>query len=357
MAPRRCVRWREPATPLRRRHDALLLGRAVVSLALVASAAGAQRVAPRETLQQSAPPVPSRAACVPLPTLAAPSAEQQRQAQEIAQRGQQAAILGDRAAARDQLRQASVLDPTNPDLAYQLARAEESTGSGTEAISAYCRFLALAPDAPEAADSRARLAQLMLSARQADSVRAASAFARGVQAYQNGQADRADAAFTDALTIAPDWAAAYYDRGLVRSELGRRGDAASDFQQYLRLEPGAPNSATLSSRIAGLHEAPLSPLRALALGLVIPGGGQFYAGRTFRGALTLAGAGIALACGLRQSVSTQSVERTATDPFGNPYTYTTTERVTGHPCRAPGFTAAGVIAIVSAIDAFRFAQR
>ena len=94
-----------------------------------------------------------------------------------------------------------------------------------------------------------------------------------------------------------------------------------------------------------------------SLGLVIPGGGQFYTGRTLRGALTLAGAGVALACGLRQSVSTESVQRTAIDPFGNPYTYTTTQRVADHPCRTPGFTAAGVIAIVSAIDAFRFAQR
>ena len=159
------------------------------------------------------------------------------------------------------------------------------------------------------------------------------------------------------LALAPDWAAAYYDRGVVRSALGRNADAASDFQQYLRLEPSASDRITVSTRIAELQEPPLSPTRALALGLVIPGAGQFYAGRPVRGALSLVGVGAALACGMRQRVSTESVQQTAQDPFGNPYTYTTSRRVTEHPCRTPGFTAAGVIALVSAIDAFRFAQR
>jgi hypothetical protein len=53
----------------------------------------------------------------------------------------------------------------------------------------------------------------------------------------------------------------------------------------------------------------------------------------------------------------QAVQQTAQDPFGNPYTYTVNRRVTERPCRTPGFTAAGVIAVVSAIDAFRFARR
>jgi tetratricopeptide (TPR) repeat protein len=280
-----------------------------------------------------------------------------RQAQDVAQRGQQAAILGDRVAARDQLRQAAALDPSNADLAYQLARAEESTGRDAEATTAYCRFIALAPDAPEAAEARARLAQLILGARQADSLRAAATFASAVTAYQNGQLDSANAAFTTALSLAPDWAAAYYDRGVVRRILGRRADAASDFQQYLRLEPGASNHEAVAARVAELQEQPLSPARALTLGLVIPGAGQFYAGRPVRGALTLIGTGVALACGLSQRESTEAVQQTALDPFGNPYTYTVNRRVTDRPCRTPGFTAAGVIALVSAVDAFRFARR
>ncbi len=332
------------------------LVRAVLALAIVSGTAAAQRAAPRETLLQGAP-IATRAACVPQPTSPIPSAEQQRRARDLAQRGQQSAILGERAAARDQLRQAAALDPTNADLAYQLARAEESAGSEIEAVRAYCRFIALAPDAPEATESRARLAQLMLSTRHTDSLRAASSFAHGVAAYERGQSDSADAAFTAALALAPDWGIAYYDRGVVRDHMGRRADAASDFRQYLRLEPSAASRDQLAARIADLQQAPLSPGKALALGLVVPGAGQFYTGRPIRGALTLLGTGVALACGMNERVSTQSVQQTATDPFGNPYTYTTTRRVADHPCRAPGFTAAGVMALVSAIDAWRYARR
>jgi tetratricopeptide (TPR) repeat protein len=332
------------------------LTRAVLSTLLIAGTASAQRAAPTEPLLRSAPPVVTRSACSALPAAAAPTADRRRQALDLAQRGQQAAILGDRTGARDLLRRAAALDPANGDLAYQLARAEESAGTDAEAARAYCRFITLAPDAPEGADARTRLAQLMVSSRHADSTHAAAAFARGLAAYQRGQLDSADVAFTAALALSPDWPSAYYDRAVVRTALGRRNEAASDFQQYLRLEPDATNRTRLSSRIASLQDAPLSPARALAIGLVIPGGGQFYTGRNLRGALTLLGTGAALACGMRQSTSTEEVQQSATDPFGNPYTYTTTRRVTDRPCRTPGFTAAGLIAIVSAIDAYRFAH-
>lgn len=333
-----------------------VLHRVACFLVMMPCVAGAQRTAAREPLQRSAPPVPTRAACTPLASPVTPTPDRQREAQDLAQRGQQSAILGDRRAARDQFRQAAALDQTNADLAYQLARAEESTGDEANAARAYCRFIALAPDAPEAAESRARLAQLMLSSRHADSARAATTFARAIAAYDGGRLDSADAAFTVALTLAPDWAAAFYDRALVRSALGQTTEAAEDFQQYLRLEPSAADRAAVTSRIGELQESPRSPARALALGLVIPGGGQFYTGRPVRGALSLLGVGVALACGMSQHASTEVVQQTAQDPFGNPYTYTTSRRVTERPCRTPGFSAAGLIALVSAIDAFRFAQ-
>lgn len=333
------------------------LGWALLTSIVMSGAAVAQRTAPRQPLRQGAPPVAARTTCAAESTPPAPTADQQRRARDLAQRGQQSAILGDRAAARDLLRQAASLDPTNADLAYQLARAEESAGGDADAARSYCRFIALSPESPEATESRARLSQLALSTRHADSLRAASAFARGVAAYEQGHPDSADAAFTTALVAAPEWAVAYYDRGVVRDEMGRRADAASDFQQYLRLEPDASSRAQVAKRITILEEPPLSPGKALALGLVVPGAGQFYTGRTMRGALTLIGTGAAVACGMSERITNQSVQQTATDPFGNPYTYTTTQRVSDHPCRAPGFAAAGVVALVSAIDAYMYARR
>ncbi|MEO6529224.1 MAG: tetratricopeptide repeat protein, partial [Gemmatimonadaceae bacterium] len=83
---------------------------------------------------------------------------QRRTARDLAQRAQQSAILGDRTAARDQMTQAAALDPSNPDLAYQLARAQESAGAPDDAATEFCRFLALAPNAPEAAEARERVA-------------------------------------------------------------------------------------------------------------------------------------------------------------------------------------------------------
>lgn len=331
--------------------------RAARLLVLAPCVASAQRAVPHEPLLQGAPPIAARPACAPLVTSPTPTAEQRRQARDLVQRGQQSAILGDRIAARDQLRQAVALDPSNADFAYQLARAEESAGDDAGAARAYCRSISLAPDAPDAADSRTRLAQLTLVTRQADSAQAASVFRRAVVLYQRGQLDSAHNAFSAALARAPDWPAALYDRAVVRSALGQRDGATADFQQYLRVEPSAPNRAAVVTRIAELRDAPLSPSRALVLGLVIPGAGQFYAGRPVRGALSLVGAGLALACGMSQRASIQSVQQTATDPFGNPYSYTTSRRVTERPCRTPGFTAAGVIALVSAIDAYRFVQR
>ena len=260
----------------------------IAAIALGAPLAGAQSGTPPDTVRRGQQAV--AAGCTPIQTPRPPTAAQRRQARDLAQRGQQAAILGDRVVARDQLRLAARLDPTDPDLAYQLARAEESTGARTEAAKEYCRFLALAPDAPDAADARARVADLV-----------------GPPSVQRS-------------AVVPE-------------------------------APAAPSS------VAVARPEPKSPAQALSLGLVIPGAGQFYAGRPVRGLLTLAGVGAAVACGMRQTTADKSFQETALDPFGNPYTYTVTRQVTERPCLAPGIAAAGAIAIVSAIDAFNFTRR
>ena len=265
----------------------------LAALALSAPLAVAQSTVPR------APATPSVAlppACSPVPPPRAPTAEQRRQARDLAQRGQQSAILGDRVVARDRLRLAAALDPTDADLAYQLARAEESTGATDEAAKQYCRFLALAPTAPDAAEARARVAELV-----------------------------------------------------VRQE----PRPVAKVQERSAIPPRAPTPP----RVATPARVTLSPGRALSLGLLVPGAGQFYAGRPGRGLLTMAGAGAALACGLRQTSTARTTQETALDPFGNPYTYDVTRQVDERPCLVPGIAAAGVIAIVSAIDAFSFARR
>lgn len=204
----------------------------------------------------------------------APTPEQRRAARDLAQRAQQAAILGDRAAAREQLRQAAMLDPRDPDLAYQLARANDAAGAAADAASEYCRFLSLAPDGAEAAEARERVAILAPPARATPA--------------------------------------------------------------------GVPR---------------LSPTRALSLGLLVPGAGQFYTGRPVAGVLAFGGAAAAVACAASQRTSVTSVQETALDPFGNPYTYTARRQTSSHPCLVPGLAAAGAIAVTSAIEAFNHARR
>lgn len=200
-----------------------------------------------------------------------PSVEQRRAARDLAERAQQAAILGDRAAAREQLRQATALDPRDPDLAYQLARANDAAGATADAASEYCRFLALSPDGAEAAEARERVALLAPPAR-----------------------------MTGPVSV----------------------------------------------------PARLSPTRALSLGLVIPGAGQFYTGRPVAGAVAFGAAAAGVACAMTQRTTFTTSEETATDPFGNPYTYTARHAVNARPCLLPGLAVASSIALAGAIEAY-----
>jgi tetratricopeptide (TPR) repeat protein len=275
----------------------------------------------------------------------------------MAQRAQQSAILGDRTAARDQLRQAVTLDPASPELAYQLARAQDALNANTEATSEYCRFLALAPNAPEAAEVRERLTVIARNAQPAVPERVLASFRAGVTAYEAGRYAQAVSAFGSAISLQPDWAEAYYDRALANAGRGQRELAIRDLQQYLRLRPEAEDRAAVISRIAGLRGGSLSPGAALGLGLVIPGAGQMYTGRTAFGIVTLAAAGGAAAYALRSGPVTKSFVVNPKDPFGNPLPpYTDTRTETGRPHLVAGLAAAGGIAAAAAIEAYVHAR-
>ncbi len=273
---------------------------ALMLAAIAFVAAGANAQVPRKATPARVTTTPSTRSLCPttVQVVVPPTEAQRRAARALVQRGQQAAILGDRAAEREQLRQAAILDPADSDLAYQLARAHEGAGASADAAAEYCRFLALAPNAPEADEARERIA-------------------------------------------------------ILAADVGERPTVAAT-------EPrGQPAVAAPAPRTAA--PAPvitrLSPGRALSLGLVVPGAGQFYAGRPIRGMLSLGGAGIALGYALSQERGTTSVQETALDPFGNSYTYTTTRETRSRPHLAPGLAAAGAIAVASAIDAFNYSRR
>jgi tetratricopeptide (TPR) repeat protein len=230
------------------------------------------------------------------------------------------------------------------------------SGASDDAAKEYCRFIALAPAAPEAAEAREKVASLARPALNGQAVAAEATFRAGITAYERGQMTQAEAAFDAAIKNQPTWADAYYDRALVLVQRGQRDAAIRDFEQYLRLKPEADDRVLVVARIDNLRRSTVSPANALALGIVIPGAGQFYTGRPVRGLVSLIAAGGALAFGIQQRTRTVTVQQSATDPFGNPYTFTTTQRKTDRPNLVPGVAAAGAIAVGSAIEAYLFAH-
>lgn len=249
--------------------------------------------------------------------------------------GQQAAVLGDSPAELRALRDAAVLDPTDADLAYQLARAYETAKDSPNAVAQYCRFLSLAPTAPEASDVVEKVRTLAPPRPDQVIDLTLAIFRSGVAAYQRGQFATADSAFTRSIEADAEWADAYYNRARVRVARGNPEAARADFAQYLALDPEATDRRQVGREMAALGPQALSPLTALAFGVVIPGGGQFYVHRPIRGVLTIAG--VAAASGVAAMTRTVSAGGTGTR----------TER----PYLIPGIVAASAIAAASALNA------
>jgi Tfp pilus assembly protein PilF len=311
----------------------------------------------KEPLKQRPVVVRMRTACsesvVPAAT---PTELQRRSARDMAQRARESAILGDAAAELDQLRAAAGEDPTDAKLAYALARAYENAGVPSNAALEYCRFLSLASDDTAARDVRARVSTLVPPKADTVVTVAGTAFRRGADAYDKGEWANAEAFFTAVIQVDSTSADAHYDRALVRALRGEVEGAADDYERYLRLRPEAVDHNVVAQRVIQLRAQRLSALRALRLG-AIPGGGQFYTRRPVRGFLSLAGVGAAVAFAMIEKTTSRTTTQTASDPFGNAYSYSVMTAHKGRPYLAAGLGSAGGIAVLSAIDAALYVRR
>jgi tetratricopeptide (TPR) repeat protein len=184
-----------------------------------------------------------------------------------------------------------------------------------------------------------------------------SVFQSGIDAYERGRVAEAEAAFSTTIRREPQWAEPYYNRALTLLARGANEAALRDFEQFLRLKPETDDRAAIVARIASLRRVTFSPSTALAVGLALPGAGQFYTRRPVRGVVTSLAAGVALVATLIEQTTTSTVEQTGTDPFGNPYTYTTTSRTRDHPFAVPGSVIAVAIGVSAAFEAFKYATR
>jgi tetratricopeptide (TPR) repeat protein len=227
------------------------------------------------------------------------------EARALASEANEALVLGDLDRAGSFLSRALELDGLSADLLYRRARLLEAQGARAEAIVYLCRVVAVGPGTEEVADAQARLDSLAALDRPDLSPEAVAAFDRGVSMARMGRTVAAGAAFDTAVRAEPDWAPAVYNSGVISAQRGDRARAAEQLRRYLSLAPDAPDAVAVSRAIgrweASAEQQPgrvASPGAALALGLFLPGTGQFYSGRPWPGVGVLAVASGAIATGL-----------------------------------------------------------
>jgi len=264
----------------------------------------------------------------------------------------EAAIQGENDRARALLQEASLLDPTSPEVAYRLGRILETTGEVARATLEYCTYLALEPEGPDAPEVRGRLEALGPQDSAIPSS-ALAAYREGLQALEANSFGDAAQHFSRALVESPGWADAHYNRALAYLGEERRAAAASDLERYLELEPEASDRMRVEARLRALAPGgPVSgpsPAVAFATGLLLPGMGHVYTGRPGRGILILAATATAAGVGaLYEEVDV----RCRVPPVGG---VCPPDQVAGEvrrrPYLVPGLIAAGAIGVAGAIHA------
>jgi len=123
----------------------------------------------RLEIDQERARLPLPAACGAITVAARPAVADQHRAEELTRQANVAGMHGDVKEAKSLLSRAAALDGTNKSAAYHLGRTSEALGDRTEAMTAYCRYLALTPTTAESVEARQRVATLSQSESNASS--------------------------------------------------------------------------------------------------------------------------------------------------------------------------------------------
>lgn len=274
------------------------------------------------------------------------------EARRLAAAGQEAALIGDQATARDAFARAAVLNPGDERIAYDLARAHEELADTVKAIGEYCRYLTLSPAGREASDVRDRLVRLVprADAQRAEDVQVA--FRLGLALLDDGRYDAAVRAFDEVIAKEPETIEGYFNRGLARSAIGQRAEAMVDLEQYRANAPSVDDRVEVGRAIEVLRRPVYSPGVA-ALRSVVPGFGEFYTSRPVRGVIALVAVTGATAFAFTQTTTETQVPYIDPNGVPAPYTVTTKER----PYFVVAAASAVGIAVLAGIDAIVFAKR
>jgi len=294
-------------------------------------------------------------ACPAVAVQRPPGEEERVQARELASTAAQSLILGDLERARALLDRAAELDPSSADLAYRHARVLEDMGERQAAIAEFCRVLAVDPRAEGVDDARERIETLAGNRDVPYPPDAVAEFQKAVEWADAGLLQNALTSFEMILGAAPDWPEAVYDRAVIADRLGRNADAVRDYRRYLELSPTASDAVAVSQRLGELQSAMLvstpNPGAALALGIILPGMGQFYSGRALGGLTVLALAGGAAAAGyFVTDVNVKCLSDPGPDgscPEGQ-----VLGEETDRPYLVAGVGAAAAIGVIGAVEAF-----
>jgi tetratricopeptide (TPR) repeat protein len=291
------------------------------------------------------------ASAAPAITASTPLADEEARA--LISEGREASLQGELGAARDAYVKAATLAPLNAQLAYDLGRVHEALNEPAPAVREYCRYMALAPNAPEGDEVRGRIVRLT----PADELRrieeARAQFQSGVALLQRRQYAAADSVFATVAQQVPSAPEPFFNRALSRAARGDRQPAMRDFERYLELAPQSQDRAAVRDAMARLPDRVYGPGQAFASGLAFPGLGQMSTGRPVLGVLVLgiAGGGGFLALQTQEKI----IARTYTDPFGNRYTDSIPE--TTRPRLIVGLASAGVVWLGSALESIAYARR
>ena len=272
------------------------------------------------------------------------------EARRLAAAGQEAALIGDRNAARAAFMRAAALNPGDERIAYDAARAHEELNDTTNAVSEYCRYLSLSPEGREASDVRSRLPRLVSREAASNAERTFTTFREGLRLYDARRYGDAANAFGETIRRARTAPEGLFNRALAHAAAGQRSEAAKGFEAYLVASPSADDRAAVARAIDVLRRPVYSAGSAFTRGL-LPGFGQFYTGRPGRGVLVLALAAGAGGAALYQRTETTTVPYV--DPNGVPVPYTESSRK--RPYFVAGVATAVALTLGAAIEASRFA--
>ncbi len=324
--------------------------RAAMLIAVTCCIAGArmdaQSLLPKRTLTTAVAP-----GCDIL--AASPAARVQRnnaEARRLAAAGQEAALIGDRNAARSAFMRAAALNPGDERIAYDAARAHEELADTANAVSEYCRFLSLSPEGREAADVRARLPRLVSREAASNAERSFASFREGLRLYDARRYDAAADAFGETVRRSRAAPEGVFNRALSRAAAGNRAEAAKDFEAYLAAVPTADDRTTVARAIDVLRRPVYGAGSAFMRGL-LPGFGQFYTGRPGRGVAVLALAAGAAGAAFYEKTETRTVPYV--DPNGVPVPYQ--ESMKKRPYLVYGAATAAALTLGAAIEASQFA--